>query len=66
MMQRSQVREPNPTPVDNPPSHQSLVDKRVQRSLKFLGAYAVSVVNVVAVLYIVFKVVLAGIRRLTE
>jgi hypothetical protein len=66
MMRRSQVPESHPTPVDDPPSHQSLVDKRVQRSLKFLGAYAVSVVNVAAVLYIVIKVLVAGIRRLTE
>ena len=61
MMRGSQVPEPNPMPAAPPNAV-----KRFRRPLKFLGAYAVGVVNVVAVLYIVIKVVVAGIRRLTE
>jgi hypothetical protein len=66
MVRGSQVPEPNLTPVDDAPPSQSRVIQGVRRYLKFVGTYAVGVVNVVAVLYIVFKVVLAGIRRLTE
>jgi hypothetical protein len=62
MVRGSPVPEPNPAPIDDA----SRVVTRVRRSLKFLRAYAVGVVNIAAVLYIVFKVVVVGIRRLTE
>ncbi len=35
-------------------------------SLKFLAAYSVAIVNGAALLFIVVKLLLAGLRRLTE
>ena len=35
-------------------------------SLKFLGAYAVAFVNAAAILYIIVRLALAGVRRFLE
>jgi hypothetical protein len=53
-------------PVDAPPPKHSHVVRHLHLSGKFLAANGVAIVNGVALLYIVVRLLLGGIRRLTE
>jgi hypothetical protein len=66
MMRGSPVPDSNHGPVHDPPAENSPVAKPIRVSLKFLAAYSVALVNGAAVLYILFRLVLSGIRRLLE
>lgn len=65
-MRGSSVPDSNHGPVYDPPAENSPVVKPIWASLKFLAAYSVALVNGAAVLYILFRLVLSGIRRLLE
>jgi hypothetical protein len=55
-----------PKPMDAPlPKHSPAV-KHLRLSGKFLAANGVAIVNGAALLYIVVRLLLSGIRRLTE
>jgi hypothetical protein len=66
MMRSSSVPDPNPEAVDDPPPEVSPPVKPIRLSLKFLAANAVAIVNGAALLYIVVRLLLGGIQRLTE
>jgi hypothetical protein len=50
----------NDRPENSPPM------KPIRLSLKFLAAYSVAIVNGAALLYIVVRILLVGIRRLLD
>ena len=58
--------DPFPKPVDGPPPKNSPVVKHLRVSGKFLAANAAAIVNAAALLYIVVRLLLGGIQRLTE
>ena len=66
MMRDSPVPDSNPRPIHDPPPERSPAVKQIQVSLKFLAAYAVALVNAAAILYIIVRLVLAGIHRFLE
>ena len=66
MVRGSSVSDPDPEAVNDPPPENSASVKPFRLSLKFLAAYGVALVNGGALFYIVVRVMLAGIRRLTE
>lgn len=66
MMRGSSVPDSNHGPVDDPPAKDSQVVKPLRVSLKFLAAYSVAFVNGAAVLYILFRIVLSGVRRFLD
>jgi hypothetical protein len=66
MVRGSWVPDSFPKPVDGPPPKNSPVVKPIRLSLKFLAANAVAIVNGAALLYIVVRLLLGGIQRLTE
>jgi hypothetical protein len=55
-----------PKPVDGPPPKNSPVVKHLRVSGKFLAGNGVAIVNGAALVYIVVKLLLIGVRRLTE
>ena len=65
MMRGSSVPDPDPEAVNDPPPEISSVNP-IRLSLKFLAAYSVALVNGAALLYIVVRLLLAGIRRFAE
>jgi hypothetical protein len=67
MVRGSSVPDQNPDAVKYPPPENSPTPVHpIRLSLKFFAAYSVALVNGAAVLYIVIRLLLAGIRRLTE
>jgi hypothetical protein len=57
------MSDSNREPIhDLPPKHSPFVE-HLQASLKFLAAHGVAIVNGAAILYIVLRIVLAGIQR---
>jgi hypothetical protein len=65
-MRGSSVPDPDPEAVNDPPPKNSPPVRPIRLSLKLLAAYSVALVNGAALLYIVVRVLLAGLRRLTE
>jgi len=65
MMRGSSVTNPNSEPINDPPPEKPSV-KPIRLSLKFLPGYSVALVNGAALLYIVVRLLLGGIQRLTE
>ena len=63
MMRHSPVPDSNPRPISDPPPEHLPAVKSIRQSLKFLAAYAVAFVNAAALLYILVRLVLAGIHR---
>jgi hypothetical protein len=66
MMRASLVPDSFSKPVDAPPRELSPVGKHLRVFGKFLAANGVALVNGAALLYIVVRLLLSGIRRLTE
>ena len=65
MMRGFSVLDPKHSPVADPPAYNSPVLKHSWVSVKFLAAYSVAIVNGVALLYILVRM-LRGIRRLLD
>jgi hypothetical protein len=66
MVRDSGVPDSLPEPVVVPPSKHSPMVKHLQLSGRFLAANGVAIVNGAALLYILVRLLLSGIRRLTE
>lgn len=66
MVRGSSVPDSLPTPVDALPPKHSPVVKHLRVCGRFLAANGVAIVNGAALLYIVVRLLLGGIRRLTE
>jgi hypothetical protein len=66
MVRGSSVPDFLPKPVDAPSSNHSPVVKHLRLSGRFLAANSVAIVNGAALLYIVVRLLLSGIRRLAE
>lgn len=66
IVRRSSVPDPNSEAVNDPPPENSPSVKPIRTSLKFLAAYSVAIVNGAALLYIVVRILLAGIRRFLD
>jgi hypothetical protein len=66
MVRGSSVPDSLPKPMDAPPPEHSPVVKHLDASGKFLAANGVAIVNGAALLYILVRLSLSGIRRLTE
>jgi hypothetical protein len=66
MMRRLSVPDPDAEAANDPRPENSPPVKPIRLSLKFLAANAVAIVNAAALLYIVVRLLLGGIQRLTE
>jgi hypothetical protein len=66
MMRGSSVPDSLPKPTDAPPLKRSPVVEHLSVSGKFLAAKGVAIVNGAALLYILVRLLLSGIRRLAE
>jgi hypothetical protein len=66
MVRVSSVPDSFPRPVDAPPPEHSPVVQHLRVSGRFVAAYSVAIVNGAALLHIVVRLLLGGIRRLTE
>ena len=66
MVRDSSVSDANSEPLNDPPPENSPSVKPIPLSLKFLAAYSVAIVNGAALLYIVVRILLVGVRRLVD
>jgi hypothetical protein len=66
MVRGSSVPDSLSKPTDAPPPRHSPMVKHLRLSGKYLAANGVAIVNGAALLYILVRLLLGGIRRLTE